>query len=147
MTENMELRRENANLQRQLDEALETLRLRDEVVPREGNPFAVHQDRRWESGFKVDIPEFNGSLKGDELTDWLSQVEEILEFKEVPDKRRVSLVTIRFQGRAQAWWQQLKTSRFRDGKNKITSWVKFRKHLLRAFLPFNKITGATCCDN
>lgn len=72
MTEAMEkavLRRDNANLHRQLDHALEALHLRDEVTLMEGNPIAAQQDRCWESGFKVDIPEFDGSLKGDELTD------------------------------------------------------------------------------
>ncbi|KAL9671729.1 hypothetical protein QQ045_009300 [Rhodiola kirilowii] len=48
------------------------------------------RDRRWELGFKVDIPDFDGGLKAEEFIDWLSQVEEILDFKDVPDDRRVS---------------------------------------------------------
>ncbi|GJW71820.1 hypothetical protein Tco_0128737 [Tanacetum coccineum] len=55
---------------------------------------------------------FDGSLKPEEFIDWLYQVDEILDFKRVPDDRRVPLVTIRLRSRAQAWWQQLKQTRF-----------------------------------
>ena len=61
----------------------------------------------------------------------------VLEFKEVPENKRVSLVTTRFQGRAAAWWQQLKVKRARLGKRKIQSWDRLKKHLREAFLPHN----------
>ncbi|CAN0904142.1 hypothetical protein LINGRAHAP2_LOCUS22927, partial [Linum grandiflorum] len=92
---------------------------------------------RWEQGFRVEIPTFDGSLQPEEFIDWLSQVEEILDFKEVLEGRRVSLVTIRLRDRAQAWWQQLKQTRVRHGKEKISNWVKFKKHIRAAFLPYN----------
>ena len=88
------------------------------------NLFAGHRRRRekplvsynsniWESGFKSDIPEFKGCLQLEEFLDWVAAVEEILEFKEVPQDKRVSLVANKFRGRAAAWWQQLKQSRIR----------------------------------
>ena len=86
-------------------------------------------NNRWEQGFKVDIPEFHGGLKGDDLVDWLISVEEILEFKQVPATRRVSLVAMRFRGHAATWWKQLKTTRSRTGKAPIQSWEKLTKHL------------------
>jgi hypothetical protein len=93
----------------------------------DGNPFAergVHehqpivqaQTNRWESGFKLDILEFNGGLQPEEFLDWIAAVEEVLEFKGVPEDRRFSLVATKFLGRAIAWWQQLKQSRTRLGK-------------------------------
>jgi hypothetical protein len=101
----------------------EDARVKDES----GNPFAerrVHrhqplvqaQANRWESGFKLDILEFNGGLQPKEFLDWIAAVEEVLDFKGVPADRRVSLVATKFQGRAAAWWQQLKQSRTRLGK-------------------------------
>ena len=65
------------------------------------NPFAGHRRRRekplvsynsniWESGFKLDIPEFKGCLQLEEFLDWVAAIEEILEFKEVPQDKRVS---------------------------------------------------------
>lgn len=50
---------------------------------------------------------------------------------------RVSLVATRFRGRASAWWQQLKESRSRAGKERITSWDKLKKFKRKAFLPYN----------
>lgn len=99
----------------------------------EGN----REDRRWELGFKLDIPEFHGSVRGEELLDWLVAVEEVLEFKQVPESRKVALVATKFRGRAASWWMQLKTTRARTGKAKIASWAQLMKHLKHAFLPQN----------
>jgi hypothetical protein len=59
-----------------------------------GNPFAerrVHkhqplvqaQANRWEFGFKLDIPEFNGGLQPEEFLDWIAAVEEVFDFEGV----------------------------------------------------------------
>lgn len=143
-----ELRRENDELRRQVEFLTHrmdaSVHTHDDVTITDENPFAGLRNRsperpnpRWEQGFKVEIPQFDGSLKPEEFIDWLSQVEEILEFKEVPEGRRVALVTIRLHGRAQAWWQQLKQTRVRHGKEKIASWDKFKKHIRATFLPYN----------
>ena len=66
-------------------------------------------NRRWEAGMRIDIPEFDGvSLNPEGFIDWLATVEEVFEFKEVPENKRVSLIATRLRGRASAWWQQLK---------------------------------------
>ena len=49
----------------------------------------------------------------------------------------MSLVATRFRGRAAAWWQQLKQTRLRQGKDKISSWEKLKKKMRVAFLPHN----------
>lgn len=87
------------------------------------------EDRHWQMAFKLELLEFNGGLDADEFLDWLNSVEELLEFKDVPDDRRVPLVATRFYGRALAWWHQLKTTRLHQGKEKNTSWAKLRKHM------------------
>ncbi|ESQ43623.1 hypothetical protein EUTSA_v10016056mg [Eutrema salsugineum] len=69
-----------------------------------GNRVVEQDDRRWETGFKLDIPEFHGGVRGEELFDWLVAVEEVLEFKEVPEDRKVPLVATKFRGKAAAWW-------------------------------------------
>ncbi|CAA7029167.1 unnamed protein product [Microthlaspi erraticum] len=126
----------------------------DDSDDEEGNPFAVddqHRQRqqvaygdgprgdnhRWESGFRLELPEFSGSLQVDEFLDWVNTTEELLTFKSVPDDMRVSLVATRFKGRASAWWQQLKVQRANSGKNRINSCEKLKKHMNRAFLPYN----------
>ncbi|XP_019098106.1 PREDICTED: uncharacterized protein LOC109131522 [Camelina sativa] len=94
-------------------------------------------NRRWESGFKLELPEFSGGLKPEEFLDWINTTEELLEFKEVPAEMRVSLVATRFLSHASAWWHQLKESRVRAGKGRITSWEKLTRKMRKAFLPYN----------
>ena len=38
-------------------------------------------------------------------------VEEVHEFKEVSDNKKVALVAMRFYGRVAAWWRQTKLTR------------------------------------
>ncbi|CAA7046444.1 unnamed protein product [Microthlaspi erraticum] len=112
------------------------------------NPFAPLQnqrtqaqtendDFRWESGFKFEIPEFHGGQSPVELLDWIVTVEEVLEFKRVPLDRCVPVLTMRFRNRASAWWNQLKASRAREGKQKIVSWEKLKSKMQKTFLPYN----------
>ncbi|ESQ31031.1 hypothetical protein EUTSA_v10012218mg, partial [Eutrema salsugineum] len=68
-------------------------------------------DLRWESSFKLEIPEFRGSTVAEELLDWFVTVEELLEFKRIPLNRCVPLIAIRFRDTAAAWWSQRKSSR------------------------------------
>ncbi|XP_026399622.1 uncharacterized protein LOC113295507 [Papaver somniferum] len=68
-------------------------------------------DNHWETGFKTEIPEFHGNSLAEELLDWIVTVEEIMEFKRSPMDRCVPVLTMRFRGRAAAWWTQLKTTR------------------------------------
>ncbi|XP_022549222.1 uncharacterized protein LOC111201466 [Brassica napus] len=92
---------------------------------------------RWTSGLKIDIPEFHGGSQPEDLLDWFVTVEEFIEFKDVPEQKRVPLVTTRFRGHAAAWWSQLKLSRTRRGKEKISSWDKLKKHMRKTFIPYN----------
>jgi hypothetical protein len=85
----------------------------------------------------LDILEFLEGMQPEEFLDWVAAVEEILDFKRVPEDRRVSLVTTKFRGRAVAWWQQLKQTRVWQDKLKITSWEKLMKKMRPAFLPHN----------
>ena len=86
---------------------------------------------------KIEIPQFKGGMIAEEFLDWLSNVEENFDFKEVPEHRRVKLVTTRLRGKAMAWWQQTKLTRERMGKSKIVSWEKMKKLMKATFLPYN----------
>lgn len=88
-------------------------------------------------GFKMEMPEFHGGVRGDEHLDWLITVQEMLEFKWVLEERKVVLVTTKFRRKAASWWLQLKTTWSRAGKDKIKTWEKFEKLLKKNFLPYN----------
>ncbi|GJZ14188.1 putative nucleotidyltransferase, ribonuclease H [Tanacetum coccineum] len=65
----------------------------------------------------VNILEFDGNtLYPEGFIDWLVAVEEVFEFKDVPENKRVSLIATKLRGRASEWWQQLKLTRERVGK-------------------------------
>uniref|UniRef100_A0A0D3BKC3 Retrotransposon gag domain-containing protein n=1 Tax=Brassica oleracea var. oleracea TaxID=109376 RepID=A0A0D3BKC3_BRAOL len=87
------------------------------------------ENTRWTSGIKLDIPEYHGSSQPEELLDWFVTVDEFLEFKDVPTNKKVPLITTRFRGHAASWWNQLKLSRTRRGKEKIIVWDKLKKQM------------------
>ena len=37
--------------------------------------------RPWESGLRIDLPEFQGGLTPEEFLDWVAAMDEVLEFK------------------------------------------------------------------
>ncbi|KAL5764000.1 hypothetical protein ACOSQ2_016594 [Xanthoceras sorbifolium] len=86
----------------------------------------VEDIRRWESGMQTE-----------KFLEWIGIVEEILEFKRVPERENVALVATRLRGRAAAWWQQLKLNRNCSRKPKISDWEKMKRKLRAEFLPHN----------
>ncbi|GKD67964.1 putative reverse transcriptase domain-containing protein [Tanacetum coccineum] len=93
---------------------------------------------RWESGIRVNIPEFDRNTMNPEgFIDWHLAVEEVFEFKEAPVNKRVSLIATKLRGRASAWWQQLKLTRERVGKPRVTNWRKMKKLMRANFIPHN----------
>ncbi|GJS02583.1 putative reverse transcriptase domain-containing protein [Tanacetum coccineum] len=95
-------------------------------------------NRHWESGMRVNIPEFDGdTLNPEGFIDWLIAVEEVFEFKEVPENKRVSLIATKLRGRASGWWQQLKLTRERVGNPRAISWRKMKKCMRANFIPHN----------
>ncbi|GJR74757.1 putative nucleotidyltransferase, ribonuclease H [Tanacetum coccineum] len=82
--------------------------------------------------------EFDGNtLNPGEFIDWLVDVKEVFEFKKVPENKRVSLIATKLRGRASAWWQQLKLTREKVRKPRVTSWRKMKKLLRENFIPHN----------
>ncbi|PWA82093.1 reverse transcriptase domain-containing protein [Artemisia annua] len=107
----------------------------DEERPRRNER---EDNRRWESGLRVNIPDFDGdTLNPEGFIDWLAAVEEVFEFKDIPENKRVPLITTKLRGRASAWWQQLKLTRERVGKPKVTTWQKMKKCMRANFIPHN----------
>jgi hypothetical protein len=71
-------------------------------------PYQEHRGRESHHrglGFKVDLPEFFGTLQAEGFIDWLNELELILEYKEVPDPNKVKLVAIKVKVRASARWE------------------------------------------
>uniref|UniRef100_A0A2N9GRT7 Retrotransposon gag domain-containing protein n=1 Tax=Fagus sylvatica TaxID=28930 RepID=A0A2N9GRT7_FAGSY len=103
-------------------------------------PIPSHEnttDLRWEGQFRLDLPEFHGSLSSKDFVDWLNTMERVFEFHEVPEAKKTKLVAIKLRGRASAWWEQLQVQRLRCSKAKVQLWVKMKKKLSEQVLPYN----------
>ncbi|KAE8695306.1 hypothetical protein F3Y22_tig00110721pilonHSYRG00071 [Hibiscus syriacus] len=61
------------------------------------------EKRHGDLSFRVDLPEFSGTLQAEGFVDWINEVERIFEYKEVPDRVKVKLIAIKLKGRASAW--------------------------------------------
>jgi hypothetical protein len=84
---------------------------------------------------RVEIPDFEGKLQPDEFVDWLQTVERVFEYKEVPEEKKVKIITVKLKKHASIWWENLKKNRECEGKRKIKTWEKMRRELTRKFLP------------
>lgn len=75
-----------------------------------------YQNYQHDNNIKVEIPEFEGRMQGDEFIDWLNTVERIFDYKNVTDDCKVKLVAIKLKKHASIWWEHLKKQRAREGK-------------------------------
>ena len=68
-------------------------------VPPRGRPFVERNEPRLDYNFEVEIPKFQRSLKLEDFVDWLNNVD---DYYEVMDEKKVKLVAICLKGRASA---------------------------------------------
>ncbi|GJT74167.1 hypothetical protein Tco_1040892 [Tanacetum coccineum] len=93
-----------ARMEERFDQFVDQLSDRmDHLLNRRGRRPRRNQredNRRWESGMRVNIPDFVGDTFSPEgFIDWLVAVEEVFEFKEVSEKKRGSLIATKLRGR------------------------------------------------
>ena len=132
---NQELKNKNEYLRRQLGEAMKQKQKAldsplesgqgDESEAESHNPESTiegdvlrRQRREGRStpnsnDFRVDIPEFEGKLDPEEFLDWISTVERVFEYKDVPEDKKVKLVALKLQKYASLWWTNLCAKRVR----------------------------------
>jgi hypothetical protein len=75
----------------------------------------------WEARFELSILKFQCCLLVEEFLVWVASVDEILNFNDVHNDMRVSLVVTKFRERAIAKWLQLKQSKMHQGKTKVNN--------------------------
>jgi len=83
--------------------------------------------------FQVEILMFEGKLNPNAFLDWLNTVERVFEYKEMPDDKKVKLMTLKLRKYVSIWRSNVLTKRARKGKSKIRSWRKIRKNLRLIF--------------
>ncbi|XP_074305230.1 uncharacterized protein LOC141640277 [Silene latifolia] len=86
-------------------------------------------------GLKLDIPEFEGELDAEKFLDWVRQAERVFEYKGYDEHKQFKVATLKMTKYASLWYENLKKQRRREGKSKIGTWNKLKKHLQNRFMP------------
>ncbi|GJR00682.1 putative reverse transcriptase domain-containing protein [Tanacetum coccineum] len=81
-----------ARMEERFDQFIDQLSDRmDQLMNRRGNHKRFEDNRHWEFGMRVNIPDFAGdTLSPEGFIDWLIAVEEVFEFKEVRENKEES---------------------------------------------------------
>jgi len=62
-------------------------------------------------------------------------VKRLFEYKDVPQHKKMKLVTLKLRKYASLWWKNVVTKRVKRGKMKIRNWEKTKSKLKGLFLP------------
>nr|KYP54067.1 hypothetical protein KK1_000234 [Cajanus cajan] len=84
---------------------------------------------------KVDLPYFHGKDDVEGYLDWEMKVEQIFTCHQVSEERKVSLVTLSFQGHAMYRWTSLVRDRRLYNDPSIQYWNELRSPLRRIHIP------------
>ena len=84
---------------------------------------------------KVDIPFFSVNLNIEDFIDWIAKIDKFFDYMQVPEEKRVKLVTCRLKGGASAWWERQQNRSLREGKQLVMTWYQMKQLLKKDFLP------------
>ncbi|GMI66645.1 hypothetical protein HRI_000333800 [Hibiscus trionum] len=102
------------------------------------------------SNIKITIPHFQGRTDPEAYLAWEKKVEHIFECHNYSEIKKVKLAAIEFTDYALIWWDQLTSSRRRNGEHPISTWNEMKAVMRRRFVPthyhrelFNKLQNLT----
>ncbi|XP_052882238.1 uncharacterized protein LOC128290571 [Gossypium arboreum] len=98
-----------------------------------------HQHRRREDddlkNIKLSIPPFQGRSDPKAYLEWEKKIELVFDCHNYSENKKVKLAAIEFSDYAMIWWDQLTTSRRRNGERPIFTWTEMKAVLRRRFIP------------
>ncbi|XP_016732773.1 uncharacterized protein [Gossypium hirsutum] len=86
-------------------------------------------------GIKLSIPPFHGKSDPEAYLEWERKIEVIFECHNYSESKKVKLAVIEFSDYAMVWWDQLTTSRRRNGEQPISSWTEMKAVMRKRFIP------------
>lgn len=104
--------------------------------PPERHPL-VHQPRTQEDkNLRIDVLDFDGlSHEPEYYLDWESRIDQYFEFKDTPPDQQYKLARVKMIKIAATWLEGLQRQRLREGRGRINTWEKLRKHMRRKYVP------------
>ncbi|KAL4385872.1 hypothetical protein GQ457_09G021510 [Hibiscus cannabinus] len=98
------------------------------------------------NNIKINIPPFHGKTDPEAYLAWEKKIEHIFECHNYSELKKVKLAAIEFVDYALIWWDQLTSSRRRNGERPISTWNEMKAIMRRRFIPthyhrelFNKL--------
>ena len=76
---------------------------------------------------------FNGCFYKEDFLDWLLDLDDLFDYENICDERKVELVLYKLREYALRQWERMHLDRLIRGKNKIPSWPRMKKMLAIRF--------------
>mgnify|MGYP003365876400 CR=1 FL=1 len=102
------------------------------------------------NNIKINIPPFQGKTDPEAYLSWEKKIEHIFECHNYSERKKVKLAAIEFIDYALIWWDQLTSSRRRNGERPISTWNEMKAVMRRRFIPthyhrelFNRLQNLT----
>lgn len=83
---------------------------------------------------KVEVSFLGGSLRPEELLDWIRELERFFDWDDIEDPQRVKFAYTKLRGHAALWWERLQKDRVADKLEKIQTWGEMVVNLKAKFL-------------
>ena len=78
-------------------------------------------------GVKLNIPSFQGKSDPETYLEWKRKIELVFECNNYSEEQKVKLAAVEFTDYASAWWDQLRTSRRKNGERAVETWGELKE--------------------
>ena len=82
------------------------------------------------------IASFNGYFYKEDFLYWLLDLDDLFDYENICDERKVKLALYKLSKYALSWWEQIQSNKIRRGKDKIC-WPRMENMLAINFYPMN----------
>ncbi|KAG7572494.1 Integrase catalytic core [Arabidopsis suecica] len=91
--------------------------------------------RDYFGGVKLRIPPFHGKNDPDAYLEWEKKIELLFNCKHYTEINRVRVAATEFHDYALSWWDQIVTSRRRNGEYPVETWTEMKTIMRKRFVP------------
>ena len=84
---------------------------------------------------KLAIPSFQGKNDPEAYLEWEKKIELVFDCHNYSENKKVKLAAIEFSDYAIVWWDQILTSRRRNGERPISTWAEMKSVMRKRFIP------------
>ncbi|PNX68551.1 hypothetical protein L195_g056230, partial [Trifolium pratense] len=110
----------------------------DEYSDRRSNERRQRAESRRDShvgSVKMMIPSFKGKNDPELYLEWERKIEHVFDCHNYSEEKKIKLAVVEFTDYASIWWDQLVTSRRRNGERQINTWNEMKIVMRKRFAP------------